>query len=322
MIRSLLGRREMWVVALIVMSAIVVGLLKPSFLSIGNLRDILADAAPVAIIACAVTLVIVTAEIDISVGSMLALSAAVLGLCCYGSDPAMPVWLGATLAIATATAIGMVNGVLVTVGRVPSIIVTLGMMTVLRGVTQLVMEGRAIEGRPTSLETLATGRIAGVPISILVAGIIVALTIGLVRYTPIGLRVYAVGSNARAATLAGVSVAWTKFFCFTLVGLFTGIATLLYVPRNSLVQTNVGTGLELSVVTCVVVGGTAISGGVGTIAGSVLAAVLFAMVPQVLVYLSAPPSLRMAVEGVFILAAVLADHLVRSRRKTGHGGDA
>jgi ribose/xylose/arabinose/galactoside ABC-type transport system permease subunit len=315
---DLLRRREIWVLVLLALTVAAVGAWKPSFLSLGNAMDILGHAAPAVIIGCAMTLVIVTGEIDISVGSLLGLCAAVLGLLSYGTDPAVPVPAGAAAAALTGLGVGMLNGALVTLGRVPSIIVTLGMLTVLRGVTNLVMRGENIYGRPESLRALATGTLLGVPLSVWAAAAVVVATMLLARRTPLGLRIYAVGSNARAAPLAGVHVGRTKFIVFALSGLFTGVAAVLLAPRNSLIQANVGDGMELLVVTAVVVGGTSVSGGTGTVAGTVLAVLLLAMVPTVLTYVSAPPEWRLAIQGAFILAAVLADHLFRGRR--GHDG--
>ena len=318
-IGALLLRREAWVLLLLVLTVGAVGAWKPSFLSLANAADILADAAPAVIIACAVTLVVVTGEIDISVGSLLGLCAAVMGLLCYGAAPVAPVAVGVLAAVALGLVVGMLNGLLVTLGRVPSIIVTLGMLTVLRGVTKLLMGGSSIYDRPEALRALATGTALGVPVSVWAAAAVVALTALLARATPLGLRIYAVGSNARAAPLAGVHVGRTKFVVFALAGLFTGIAAVLLAPRNSLIQPNVGEGMELLVVTCVVVGGTSVSGGTGTVAGTVLAVLLLAMVPTILTYVGAPPQWRLAIQGAFILAAVLADHLFRGRRgREGH----
>ena len=318
---ALLLRREAWVLFLLLLTVGAVGAWKPSFLSLGNASDILADAAPAVIIACAVTLVIVTGEIDISVGSLIGLCAAVMGLLSYGPAPSAPVAVGAALAVLLGLGVGMLNGLLVTLGRVPSIIVTLGMLTVLRGVTKLVMGGSDIYGRPEPLRMLATGTALGVPIGVWVAGAVIAFTAWLARGTPLGLRVYAVGSNAKAAPLAGVHVGRTKFVVFALAGLYTGIAAVLLAPRNSMIQPSFGEGMELLVVTCVVVGGTSISGGVGTVWGTVLAVLLLTMVPTILTYVGAPAEWRLAIQGGFILAAVLADHLFR-RGRPGHLGDA
>ncbi len=315
--REVLRRREVWLLAMLITVFAVVGAIKPSFLSTGNLLDIGADAAPTAIIACAVTLVIITGEIDISVGSLAGLTAAVLGLCCYGPNPPMSVAAGTACAVGTALGVGVINGLLVTLGRVPSIIATLGMLTVLRGITKLIMQGNSIEGRPNSLRDLATGAGAGLPNSVWLATAVAVVIALVARQTPLGRRIYAVGSNAKAAPLLGISVGMTKFTVFALSGLMTGVAAIMLAPKNSIIQPNLGEGLELLVVTCVVVGGTSISGGRGTILGTVLAVLFLSLIPTALTYVGAPPQFRLAVQGGLILAAVLADQLMRSRRPRG-----
>ncbi len=318
---SLLGRlsrmREIWLLALLLVTVGYVGYSKPAFLAPANLLDVAAEAAPTAILACAMTLVIVTAEIDISIGSIIGLTGAVLGICCYGPEPLMPVALGAVCAVVVATLIGVINGMLVTWGRVPSIIATLGMLTVLRGVTKLVMAGSSIDGRPEVLRTLATGKILGLPLSLWGAILVASSVLVLIYYTPLGRRIYAVGSNGKAAPLLGVSVPRIKFFVFAFSGFMAGLATLLLAPKNAIIQPNLGEGLELLVVTCVVVGGTSIQGGRGRITGTLLAVLLLTLVPTALTFIGAPPQWRMAIQGAFILAAVLADHFTVKRQRQG-----
>jgi ribose/xylose/arabinose/galactoside ABC-type transport system permease subunit len=209
----------------------------------------------------------------------------------------------------------MFNGAVTAWGRVPSIVATLGTLTVVRGATKMVMEGHSIEGRPESLRQLATGSWLGVPISIWIASAIAVGMVVLVRNTPLGRRIYAVGSNVSAAPLLGISVEWVKFIVFTLSGLMAGIAAILLAPKNSIIQPNIGEGLELLVVTCVVVGGVSILGGRGTVVGVLLAVVLLELVPTTLTYMGAPPQWRLAIQGVFILAAVLADQAVVQRQR-------
>jgi ribose/xylose/arabinose/galactoside ABC-type transport system permease subunit len=272
--------------------------------------DIAADAAPVAMIACAVMLVVVTGEIDISVGSLLGLSAATMGMLCYGPDPVMSIPGAILCALLVAVGVGAINGFLVTFGRVPSIIATLAMLTMLRGIMKLSMQGTSIYGRPDALRELAIGQWFGLPNSVCLA-IAVSAGIAFVAHrTPIGRRIYAVGSNPRAARLLGISVRKTKFLVFVLSGLLTGVAAVMLAPRNSLIQPNMGSGLELLVITCVVVGGASIRGGRGTIRGTLLAVLLLSLVPTALIYVGAPSEWRMAVQGVFILAAVVVDTLV------------
>ena len=152
---------------------------------------------------------------------------------------------------------------------------------------------------------------------------VIALAVFLVYMVPLGRRIYAVGSNPRAAPLAGLSQHRIKLFVFTLTGLLVGLATIVRVPQLAKVESSIGQGLELLVVTCVVVGGTSISGGKGTVAGSVLAVLLLSSIGSVLLFLRLGESAtywEQAIQGAFILAAVLADHLARRRHGQEEGG--
>jgi ribose/xylose/arabinose/galactoside ABC-type transport system permease subunit len=194
--------------------------------------------------------------------------------------------------------------------------VTLGMLTALRGATELLMAGKWITDLPAGLRFFGTGRFLNVPISIWVAAIIVIASITLARNTPLGRRIYAVGSSPSAARLAGLSPNRIKLFAFTLTGFLVGMATIVSVPQLSTIESGIGAGFELVVVTAVVVGGTSISGGKGTIIGTLLGVVLLGMVRTVLIFLKlgqAATYWERAIQGGFILVAVLIDHVSRRR---------
>jgi ribose/xylose/arabinose/galactoside ABC-type transport system permease subunit len=314
---NLLCRREAWLIGLLALIFMIVGAFKPSFLETANLWDIAAEASPAAIIACAVTLVVIAGEIDISVGSIAGISAAILGVCSYGPSPPLSVAAGIACALLTAGGLGCLNGLLVTWGRVPSIIATLGMLTALRGVTQLIMRGSSIDGRPDALRDVATGKLLGVPNNVWIAAVVAALAFVIATRTSLGRRIYAVGSNLKAAPLLGVSVDFTKFVVFAISGLMAGVAAILLAPKNAVIQPNLGEGLELTVVTCVVVGGTSIRGGRGGVFGTLLAVLLLSLVPTALTYIGAPPQWRLAIQGAFILVAVLADHFTHAHSLRG-----
>lgn len=314
----LLRQREYGLLGLLVLTLLVVGLINPAFLSGGNLRDTLVSAVPTIIVACGLTLVIVLGEIDISMGSLLGLLATVMGQLTSPTHAHLPVGLGILLTLLLGSMVGLTNGLLVAFGRMPSIIVTLGMMTVLHGLNLVLINGQWITDMPPGLRFFGIGRFLGIPISLWVALIVVALTVGLARETPLGRRIYAAGSNPEAARLAGVSVRGMKLFVFTLTGFLTGVAAVVSVPLLSVIEPSVGQGFELLVVTAVVVGGTSISGGQGAILGSVLAALLVSVIRPMLIFLRLGVSAtywEQAIQGAFILTAVLADHLTHTRRR-------
>jgi len=321
-IRRLASQREYGVLALLVLTVVVVTAVNPAFLAGGNVKDMLVQAAPAAVVACGLTLVVVMGEIDISVGSLMGLLAAVLGIVTSPERLGWPVGVGIALTLLLGMAVGLINGLLVTYGRVPSIIVTLGMLTALRGITEILMGGEWIKQLPPGLRYFGTGAVAGVPVSVVVAALVVCGCIVLAREMPLGRRIYAAGSNPHAARLAGLPVLRLKLFVFMLTGFLTGVATIISVPQLSVIESGIGQGFELLVVTCVVVGGTLISGGQGTIIGSLLAVLLLGMIRTVLIFLRLGPSAtywERAIQGAFILLAVLVDHVARSKANAEAG---
>ncbi len=310
-------RRELSLAGILVLLVAAVSAVNPHFLEAGNLRDVLTNAVPAVIVGCGVTFVIACAEIDISVGSMMGLLAAVLGVLTAPSHLGLPVWAGVAGVLVLGGALGLINGALVAFAGIPSIIVTLGMLTVLRGLTRVLMHGEWITDLPGGVRFLGIGSVLGVSPGIWAAAGVAVLAWGVARWGRIGLDVFAVGSNPEAAALRGISRRRVVLFAFTLAGVLTAVATLVSVPQQSVIESGIGEGLALLVITCVVVGGTSILGGTGTIPGTVLAALLLTMIGTVLIFLRLGQSAvywERTIQGAFILAAVLADHLLRRRR--------
>jgi ribose/xylose/arabinose/galactoside ABC-type transport system permease subunit len=293
-----------------------VGAVNHAFLRPANLRDMLIDDVPTVIVACGMTLVLVTGEIDISVGSLMGLLATVLGQITSPSHAGLPVAAGIAAVLLLGLGVGLINGFLVTVARMPSIIVTLAMLTILQGVGLMLMNGEWITDMPAGLRFFGIGSWLGIPVSLWTAVAAVLIFMLLASWTPLGRRLWAVGSNPDAARLAGLPARKLKVFAFAMTGLLTAVATVVSVPRLGVIESGVGQGFELLVITCVVVGGTSISGGRGTVLGSVLAVLLLGAVGNMLIFLHLGLSAtywERAIQGAFILAAVLADHISRRR---------
>jgi ribose/xylose/arabinose/galactoside ABC-type transport system permease subunit len=313
---ALLRRREFGLTMMIAAVTIVVAAVDPGFLAVGNLKDILVRCAPTAIVACGVMLVIVTGEIDISVGSLMALLAAMMGIMISRNEWDWPVWIGIPLTLLVGTLIGLTTGSLVTIGKVPSIIVTLGLLTALRGITTLAMRGENIDGLPRSIQVLTKQGMFGLPIGVWIAAFVIVLTAAIISQTPLGRQLFAVGSSSYSARMAGLSTTRLKLFVFAYTGFLTALATVVDVPRLPKIEAGIGSGFELLVVTCVVVGGVSISGGRGRIAGVVLAVVLMTMVRPVLTFLDvgeAGEKWTKAIQGLFILLAVVIDSIMSRR---------
>ncbi len=319
---ALLREREAGLVALIGLLTLAAAGRDPSFLSVQNWRDILVNAAPVMVLACGMMPVIVTGEIDISVGSLTGLLAGLLGVMCstaqWGWNP-VPVTL---LILAGGAVAGLGTGALVTFARVPSILATLGLLTALRGVMIWVMRGNQIGDFPPAIRWWGTGTILGLPVLVCVAGGVVAGTGWMAVQTPLGRRLFALGSNPDAARLVGLSEWRLKLFVFGWCGFLTAVATLMLVGKLGVVDASVGRGYELLVVTCAVVGGVSIRGGRGRLRGVVLAVLLMVMIKTVLVFLKLGDEAtkwERAIQGGFILLAVVLDHLAE-RRSADAGG--
>jgi len=314
--QRMLAQREYGVALILLLAIAIVAFVNPAFISPGNIRETFIRVAPYAIIGCGLTFVIVTGEIDISVGSLMGFLAATLGTLTSPTHANLPVPLAILITIAAGTTIGLLNGFLITFARVPSIIMTLGTLSILRGCTESLMRGEWIKDLPDALRFLGTGSLAHLPISVLTATVVILACAFAALMTPLGRRIYAVGSNPHAAFLAGVSPKRIKLFAFTLTGFLTAVATIVSVPQLSIIDSGIGQGVELFVVTAVVVGGTSISGGVGTILGTLLGVMLLGIVRSALLFLKLGQSAtywERAIQGAFILIAVLVDHFATRR---------
>jgi len=278
------------------------------FLSGTNFESIVISVAVLGIIALAVNQVVLCGEIDISTGSMMGLCAVAAGAVALSTGGLI---LPLLAAVAVGALCGAINGLLVTAGRIPPIIVTLGMLYALRGVILLVTGGTWITGVPNEARVLGTGTVLGVgyPVIILFALFLVMELVS--RHSTWGRNVFAVGGNRRAARFAGLPIDRVRFLAFTLVGVFVGIASVIYMGRAGSVQTNTGTGLELQVVAAVVIGGTSISGGRGSSLAALTGAVLIGVILNGLVLLGVPGIWQQAVLGALILLAVATDVLRR-----------
>ena len=249
----------------------------------------------------------------------MALLAAVMGRMISESEADLSCWFGIPATLGLGTLIGLCTGTLVSVGRVPSIIVTLGLLTALRGLTTLMMGGENIDRLPEGLTRLAKQGFFGVPISIPAALSVIGLTSILVHHLPLGRRIYAVGSSAESAGMAGLSAVRLKIFAFGYTGFLTALATIVDVPRLPKIESGIGSEFELLVVTCVVVGGVAISGGQGRLTGVLLAVLLMTMIRPVLTFMDigeAGEKWTRAIQGIFILLAVVTDSVFAQQTRS------
>jgi ribose transport system permease protein len=270
-----------------------------NFATVGNIRLQLVQVAPVAIVALGMALVVATEGIDLSVGAVMALSAALVPLYLgYGAWPAVAV------AVLAGVAVGLVNGALVAVVGVQPIIATLGLLVAGRGLALVLADGRLVEIFDPTLQTLGSGSVAGVPLTVVVTAVVAVAAWVAVRGTALGWRLVAIGGNRSAAALAGVPVRRTLIAVYVISGALAAVAGVLSTARQSASDpSSVGLLIELSAITAVVVGGTPLSGGririVGTLMGAVLMQLITATVVQHDLHDSAA---RMIQAGIIIVA--------------------
>ena len=293
---------------------VIVGIIAPSFFSRENLRDLAMNNAPTLLVAVGMTLVILVAEIDISVGSQFAVCSVVTG---FLAKAGVPVALLFIFALFVGAAMGALNGVFIGWLRLPSIIVTLAMFVIWRDGLRWATEGAWVQGLPENFQWFGFGQRSG---EILIIGITVAVFICFLwslSNLVAGRRVYATGSDAEAARLAGISPQNVVFWVFVIMGALTGIAALLNASRFSSVPGDSGIGLELRAIAAVVVGGTAISGGRGTLVGTLIGVALLGTIGTALTFLGINPFWEKAIQGAIILAALASEATLGRLKENG-----
>jgi ribose/xylose/arabinose/galactoside ABC-type transport system permease subunit len=290
---------------------VIVGLYNPRFLSDTNLVSIFSGNAYIAVAAIGMTLVIITGNIDVSVGSLIGVLATIAGTLAVEG---YPVWVAWTVPLIVGVLINAVLGFIVAYVGIPSIVATLGMLSILKGGLISVTGGKWIEGMPAEF-FIAQARWLGIPAPVWFMVILTVVMAWWMRTAPLGRAFYAVGGNPEAARASGIDPRRTVLLAFMLHGLFAGIAALLFATQLKVIQSTVPPNLELTVITACVIGGVSILGGTGTVIGSTLAAILFACIGSALVFLNISAYWLRAVLGFLILLTVLADMVRRHRNR-------
>ena len=275
----------------------------PVFLTPENFANIGRQTTLVSIMAVGMAMVIICGEFDLSVGSVMALSGvlAALAMQRFGD-----VWvIGAVVAIAAGAAVGLVNGVLTTALSIPSFLITLGSLSIARGLALLVTGTRPINILDESYYTIfGEGTIFGVPVPILWTVVVAIAGIVLLHYSTFGRQIYATGGNATAARYTGINTKRVKIICLTIVGSLAGLATLVLTARSHAARPDAGAGIELDVIAAVILGGAALSGGRGTIIGALIGSLMIGVLNNGLNLVGVDPSLQLTVKGLIIWFAV------------------
>ena len=304
--------RELPIFVFLVIVVAATGSANHAFFTLSGLQDVLLGVAIIATLAVAQTLVIVMKHIDLSVGSTIGLTAYILGASSsWGHD----VWWGLGVSLSVGLFVGALNGFLVAYLKLPSLVVTLATLYIIRGVFNEIAGGDSItEDRvPRAINFLGLNRFYGIPLIFLIALALMFIVGFIMRRLRPGRDLYAIGSNLQAAELAGIPVARRVFGAFLATGAISGLAGVLLLARFNAAAANSGTGLELNVVAACVVGGVAIAGGVGTVYGAVIGAVLLQTITLALGALGVPQFWQLTVNGILLISAISLDRYLSSR---------
>ena len=308
--RRLASQEALLAVAIIGL-ALAVGFINPRFLASRNLADILLGNAYIAVAAVGMSMVIISGNIDISVGALIGVLATVSGSLAVGGAPIIVAWF---VPLVIGVAVMAAQGAVVAYLRIPSIVVTLGMLSILKGGLISVTGGKWITDLPSGFHLADVAAFGVIPMPVVIMVLATVLAALWMRYSASGRAIYATGGNAEAARLCGVNPQRTVVLVFALHGFFAGLASLVYATQLRVIQSTTPSGLELTVITAAVVGGVSILGGVGSVVGATLAAILIAEITSALVFINVSPYWTDAVKGALILVTVIADILRRQRR--------
>lgn len=315
---AFLRLRELPVTAALIALVIITTVINPLFLSPQGVKDLLLNATIVIILAVGQTLVIITRNVDLSVGS-------VLGLVAFGTGtlfvtvPGIPIPVVFLAGMLLGGLLGTINGLLVTVAKVPALVITLGTLYIYRGLNNAWAGGTQYFAgdRPEAFGSLSVDTVLGFPLITLIAIVVVILVAVYLAGTRPGRDLYAIGSDPEAARVFGIPVARRVLLAFLANGVLAGLAGVLYASRFNSVGATTGTGLELSVVAAAVVGGVAIFGGSGTVVGAAMGALLLTTITSALTALRVDKFWQQAIVGVLILSAIIIDRIasLRTARK-------
>ncbi len=311
-IQRILRSKEFMVFLVLVCLFLIMSFASEYFLRSRNLFNLLRNMSTIAVVGIGMTMVLVTAGVDLSVGSLVAVTSMLIARIMWmGVNPVFAILIG----FAFGVFLGMINGFLIAKIKVPPFIATLGMMSIARGITFFLATG--IKGTVACnisvdcgfIKWLGGGYVGPVPVPVIIMVLLVVIFQWFLNNTMLGRQIYALGSNRKAARLAGVNVVWVEMFVYMLTGGLCVIAGMMTAGLLSTAATNAGMGLELDVVAAVVIGGASLSGGSGTIVGAVLGAGVMAILKNAFVLLRLPTYMQTITLGVVVILGVAVDYL-------------
>lgn len=290
---------------------IILALLNDSFLSLGNILNVLRQASLLFFIASGLTLVVLTAGLDLSVGANVALSACLAGTVIQHTGSPL---LGILTGLLAGGIVGLLNGVMVTALRIPSFIATYGMLWVLNGLTYWYMAGETIHGFPPGFRQIGSGYLFGLPIPVYLLLIFLAIGTAFAQRTIWGQEIYAVGANPVAARLSGIPVSRRLLLVYCVSGTMAGLASIIFLARLNSAEADIGESLTLPAIAAVLIGGTSLFGGVGTVFGTFIGALILTLVLNGMNLLSVNANWQPFITGVIVILAVWLDMTTRRHK--------
>lgn len=301
---------------ILILMCLILSILSPAFMSMGNMLNIIRQISVIGLIAFGVTMCIITTGIDLSSGSVLALAAVVAASLAQQPDwasrmypnlPALPVIVPIIAGLAVGALCGFINGSLIAKTGIPPFIATLGMMTAARGMALLYAQGRPISTLTSDYNFIGQGVVLGVPFPVIILLAMAFISRLLLKHTKFGKYTYAIGGNENAAVVSGVNVDKYKILIYTYAGMLAGLAGVVLSSRISSGQPGLGNSYELDAIASAVIGGTSLSGGIGTIPGTIVGALIIGVMNNGLTLLNVQAYTQLIVKGVIIVGAVVLD---------------
>jgi rhamnose transport system permease protein len=306
--------RESGIIAVLIVFVAITVSIEPRFASQQEVQFILANTTIFALLALGETMVIVSRNVDLSIGSVVGLSAYV-SASLFGKIHGIPIVVVFLVGLGIGLAVGVANGLMVAIGRVPSLVVTLATLYIVRGLAILIVGGNEVVAQtlPNAFIEIPRAGVYGVPYLAIVIAVVIGIGAYYLRSYRSGRELYAIGSNPEAARLAGIPVGRRVFTAFAVSGAIAGVAGVLWAAQYQTVDSNAGTGYELTVIASVVVGGVAIFGGSGSAVGAAIGALLLQTINSALYVLGISPFWDQAIAGALLLAAITLDRIISLR---------
>ena len=306
--------RESGIVVVLAVFVAITALVQHRFLNVANIQFVLVDTTVFALLAVGETMVVLSRNVDLSIGSVVGLSA-YLSTSLFGDHPGIPIVVAFLAGLGIGLACGVANGIMVAAGQVPSLVVTLATLYIIRGIVILIVGGKEVvaSSLPGAFLQIPKATVGGIPVVAIVIAAVVGIAAYYLRTFRSGRDLYAIGSNPPAARLAGIPVRRRVFTAFAVSGAIAGLAGVLWGAQYGTINSNAGTGYELQVVSAVVVGGVAIFGGSGSVIGAALGALLLATISSALYVLGISPFWDQAIWGLLLIVAIAMDKAISGR---------